>query len=84
MKAAGVSDFDYTSFEGYIDAVALVEGLKKAGSDLTRASFLAALEKMNVNLGGLDIAFGPQDHQGLNTVYLTKVQKGKPVQGNKL
>jgi ABC-type branched-subunit amino acid transport system substrate-binding protein len=84
MKAAGISDFDYTSFEGYIDAVALVEGLKKAGPDLTRASFLAALEKMSVNLGGLDIAFGPQDHQGLNTVYLTKVQKGKPVQGNKL
>lgn len=84
MKAAGVSDVDYTSFEGYIDAVALVEGLKKAGPDLTRAGFVAALEKMSVNLGGLEIAFGPQDHQGLNTVYLTKVQKGKPVQGNKL
>jgi ABC-type branched-subunit amino acid transport system substrate-binding protein len=84
MKAAGVSDYDYTSFEGYINAVALVEGLKKTGPDLTRASFIAALEKMSVNLGGLDIAFGPQDHQGLNTVYLTKIQKGKPVQGNKL
>jgi ABC-type branched-subunit amino acid transport system substrate-binding protein len=84
MKAAGVSEFDYTSFEGYIDAVALVEGLKKAGPDLTRAGFLAALEKMNVNLGGLDIAFGPQDHQGLNKVYLTKVQKGKPVPASKL
>lgn len=84
MSAAGSTDYDYTSFEGYIDAVALVEGLKKAGPDLTRAGFLAALEKMSVNLGGLDIAFGPQDHQGLNKVYLTKVQKGKPVQGDKL
>lgn len=84
MKAAGVSEFDYTSLEGYIDAVALVEGLKKAGPDLTRAGFLAALEKMSVNLGGLDIAFGPQDHQGLNKVYLTKVQKGKPVPASKL
>jgi ABC-type branched-subunit amino acid transport system substrate-binding protein len=84
MKAAGAGDADYTSFEGYINAVALVEGLKKAGPDLTRASFLAALEKLSVNLGGLDIAFGPQDHQGLNKVYLTKVQKGKPVQVTKL
>lgn len=84
MKAAGHSELDYTSFEGYIDAVALVEGLKKAGTDLTRASFLAGLEKMNVNLGGLDIAFGPQDHQGLNKVYLTKIQKGKPVPAAKL
>lgn len=84
MKAAGASEFDYTSLEGYIDAVALVEGLKKAGPDLTRAGFLAALEKMSVNLGGLDIAFGPQDHQGLNKVYLTKIQKGKPVPATKL
>jgi ABC-type branched-subunit amino acid transport system substrate-binding protein len=84
MKAAGVGEYDYTSFEGYINAVALVEGLKKTGADLTRASFLAALEKLSVNLGGLDIAFGPQDHQGLNRVYLTKVQKGKPVEGSKL
>lgn len=84
MTAAGTSEFDYTSFEGYINAVALVEGLKKAGPDLTRPGFLAALEKLSVNLGGLDIAFGPQDHQGLNKVYLTKVQKGKPVQGDKL
>ncbi|CAN7416059.1 ABC transporter substrate-binding protein [Pseudoduganella sp. LjRoot289] len=84
MKAAGVHEFDYTSFEGYIDAAALVEGLKKAGPELTRAGFLAALEKMNVNLGGLDIAFGPQDHQGLNKVYLTKVHKGKPVSVSKL
>jgi ABC-type branched-subunit amino acid transport system substrate-binding protein len=84
MKAAGINEVDYTSFEGYVDAVALVEGLKKAGSDLTRAGFLAALESMSVNLGGLDIAFGPQDHQGLNKVYLTKVQKGKPVPVSKL
>jgi hypothetical protein len=58
--------------------------LKKTGPDLTRASFLAAMEKLSVNLGGLDIAFSPTDHQGLNTVYLTKVQKGKPVPTNKL
>ncbi|WP_343730337.1 ABC transporter substrate-binding protein [Duganella sp.] len=84
LKAAGVSDYDYTSFEGYIDAVVLVEGLKKAGPDLTRAGFLSALEKLSSNFGGLDIAFGPQDHQGLNKVYLTKVQKGKAVTVGKL
>lgn len=84
MKAAGVSEGDYTSLEGYINAVALVEALKKTGPDLTRASFMAAMEKLNVNLGGLDIAFSPTDHQGLNTVYLTKVQKGKPVPVSKL
>lgn len=84
MKAAGINELDYTSLEGYIDAATLVEGLKKAGTDLTRASFLAALESMSINLGGLDIAFGPHDHQGLSKVYLTKIQKGKPVQVNKL
>lgn len=84
MKASGVSDYDYTSFEGYIDAVVLVEGLKKAGADLTRAGLLSSLEKLSSNFGGLDIAFGPQDHQGLNKVYLTKVQKGKAVTVSKL
>lgn len=79
MKAAGKSEFDYTSLEGYIGATVMVEGLKNAGSNLTRASFLGAMNSLSTDIGGLKVAFTATNHQALNTVYLTEVKAGKPV-----
>ena len=70
---------NYSTLEGYVDAVVLVEALKKAGKDLTRASFTATLESMNADLGGMQVAFSPTKHQGLNHVWLTQVKSGKAV-----
>src|SRR5690606_5732788 len=55
----------YASMEGYLNAKVLVEGLKRAGRDLTRDKFVRALESLrNVDFGGVVISFGPSDHTG--------------------
>lgn len=78
-KADPKLEFDYTSLEGYVDAVVLVDALKKAGSNLTRASLTSAFDKLNIDLGGLKVSFSPTDHQGSKSVYYTVVKDGKAV-----
>ena len=52
--------------EGYAAAKVLVEGLRRAGPNPTRAKVLAALESLQkFDLGGFDISFGPDDHTGM-------------------
>ena len=73
----------FVSFEGFVDALVLVEGLKRAGKDLTREKFISAVEsihEMNVGLGSkLMLAYGPSDHKGFDNVYPTIVKGGQPV-----
>lgn len=79
MKAAGKNEFDYTSLEGYIGAAVISEGLKSAGSNLTRESFIGAMNTLTTDIGGLKITFSPSSHQAMKTVYLTQVKGGKAV-----
>jgi ABC-type branched-subunit amino acid transport system substrate-binding protein len=79
MRAAGHSDLDYTDLEGYVDAVVFTEVLKKAGKNLTRGSFIAAAESLNVTDGGLTFAFSPSNHQAMSQIYLTKIWGNKIV-----
>ncbi|PLQ01236.1 ABC transporter substrate-binding protein [Cupriavidus pauculus] len=73
LQAAGKqNDFDYASIEGFIAAKAFVEGLRRAGKDLTRERFVMALESMrNVDLGGFIVQFGPDSHVGSKFVEMT-------------
>lgn len=78
LKKADVnSQFEYTSLEGYVDAVVLVDALEKAGGNLTRASLLGSFQRLNVNLGGIKVAFSPVDHQGSKSIFYTVVKDGK-------
>jgi len=53
--------------EGYTAAKVLVEGLRRAGPNPTRAKVIAALEGLRkYDLGGLEVSFGPDDHTGLD------------------
>ncbi|MDH0865898.1 ABC transporter substrate-binding protein [Mitsuaria sp. GD03876] len=53
--------------EGFASAKVLVEGLKRAGKDQTRASLLRALNNMTrYDLGGMELNFSPTDHTGTN------------------
>lgn len=65
--------------EGYLNARVLVEGLRRAGRNLTRESFMNALESMDeFPLGGYaSVAFTPNDHQGLDMVYYTVFDNGE-------
>jgi ABC-type branched-subunit amino acid transport system substrate-binding protein len=77
LKAAGVTDYNFTSLEGFIAAKVFVEGLKRAGRELTRERFMASLETMNgVDLGGFVVSFSPANHSGSQFVELTIIGRG--------
>jgi branched-chain amino acid transport system substrate-binding protein len=71
------------SLEGFVDAMVLVEGLKRAGKDLTREGLIHAIESIH----DLDAGLGPQlkldysakDHKGFDHVIPTVVRGGRPV-----
>lgn len=70
----------YTSLEGYVNAVVLVEALQRVGSDLTRDGLFNALNNLNFDPGGLKIGFSAANHQGASAVFLTKITEAGPVQ----
>jgi ABC-type branched-subunit amino acid transport system substrate-binding protein len=74
LSKAGNTDFNFSSLEGYIVAKVMVEGLKRAGKDLTREKLVSALEGMNrVDLGEFTVSFSPANHSGSKYVDLTMV-----------
>ena len=72
-KSAGIAP-SYAMMEGYAAARVLVEGLKRAGKSPTRASFISGLESAGtIDLGGLDVRYGPNLRKGSNYVELTVI-----------
>lgn len=65
--------------EGFVNAKVLVEGLRRAGPDLDRERFIDAVETIrDYSLGlGNTLAYAPGDHQGLERVYFTRLEKGR-------
>jgi branched-chain amino acid transport system substrate-binding protein len=65
----------FISLEGYVNARVVVEALRRAGPNPTRSGFRQALESLkNFDLGiGAALTFGPERHQGLDSVYFTRV-----------
>ena len=75
LKAAGITDFSYTSLEGYIAAKVMVEALRRGG-DASREALIKALESMrNVDVGGFSVSFGPDNHNASTFVELTVLNK---------
>jgi len=74
---------NFVSLEGFVDAMVMVEGLKKAGKDPTREGLIHAIESMHdVDLGlgpQLHLDYGPKDHKGFDHVIPTVVRGGKAV-----
>ncbi len=72
----------FVSLEGFVDAMVMVEGLKRAGKDLTREKFIAAIESIHdINFGlgpKLKLGYSPTDHKGFDSVYPTVVKNGQP------
>ncbi|MBP7652373.1 ABC transporter substrate-binding protein [Candidatus Dependentiae bacterium] len=69
------------SYEGYLNALILVEGLKRAGKELTREKLIESIESIKPGqLGtGIKISFSDSDHQGSDRVFVTRIEKGKYV-----
>jgi ABC-type branched-subunit amino acid transport system substrate-binding protein len=72
---------NFVSLEGFVDAMILVEGLKRAGKDLTREKLIAALESVNnkdVGLGPkLTVKYSPTRHKAFDQIYTTVVRDGR-------
>ena len=71
-KKAGFTDYNFSAMEGFLTAKVMVEGLRRAGRNLTREGLVDALEKMNdVDLGGFWVSYSPKSHTGSKFVDLT-------------
>ena len=78
MHKAGFDNLSFLGFESYINAKVLVEGLRRTGRDLTRAKFIAAMEHMKqLKLGGFEVGFSKESHQGSRFVELTLIGPGQ-------
>jgi ABC-type branched-subunit amino acid transport system substrate-binding protein len=67
--------YSFISLEGFINARVVVEALRRAGPNPTRIGLRQALESLkSFDLGiGAPLNFGPERHQGLDSVYFTRV-----------
>jgi branched-chain amino acid transport system substrate-binding protein len=65
--------------EGFLATKVFVEGLKRAGRELTRESFIAAVEDIrDLDIGaGNKISFSLINHQGSQMVYPTVIRNGR-------
>jgi ABC-type branched-subunit amino acid transport system substrate-binding protein len=71
-KKAGFTDYNFSALEGFLSAKVAVEGLRRAGRNLTRETYIAALERMNdVDLGGFWVGYSPTNRAGSQFVDLT-------------
>ncbi|MBL8735271.1 MAG: ABC transporter substrate-binding protein [Planctomycetes bacterium] len=79
MKKAGKqAEIGFISLEGYLVGKVFTEMAQKAGKNLTRDALLEAVAKSSaLELGGVSLAFGPQDNQGCDAVFLTTIHGDK-------
>jgi ABC-type branched-subunit amino acid transport system substrate-binding protein len=68
--------YSFISLEGYVNARVITEALKRAGANAGRPAFRQALESLRgLDLGiGAPVTFTPERHQGLDSVYFTRVE----------
>ena len=64
----------YHSYEGYIAGRVTVEALRQAGRDLSRAGLHAALRKLKLRVGGMDVDFTGGTGTGTQFVELVRVR----------
>jgi ABC-type branched-subunit amino acid transport system substrate-binding protein len=82
-KYAPAARPNFVSLEGFVDAMVMVEGLKRAGKDLTREGLIRGIESIHEH----DLALGPElklnysakSHKGFDHVIPTVVRGGRAV-----
>lgn len=76
MDKMGVKNRSFASMEGFITAKVVVEGLRRAGKDLTRERFITALESIGRwDMDGYLINFSGANHNGSRYVELTAISR---------
>jgi len=73
----------FTSLEGFVDAMVIAEGLKRAGRDLTREGLIRGIESIHGQDMGLGaqmiLSYSGRDHAGFQTVIPTVIRSGRAV-----
>ncbi len=74
---------NFVSLEGFVDAMVLAEGLKRAGKDLTREGLIRGIEsihELDIGLGAqLKLDYSAKDHKGFDHIIPTVVRGGRAV-----
>jgi branched-chain amino acid transport system substrate-binding protein len=74
---------NFVSLEGFIDALVFVEGLKRAGRNLTREGLIRGIETIHdfdAGLGAdLRLSYSAHSHKGFDHVISTVVRSGRAV-----
>jgi branched-chain amino acid transport system substrate-binding protein len=74
---------NFVSLEGFVDALVLVEGFKRAGKEPTREGLIHAIEsmhEMDMGLGPqLKLGYSAKSHKGFDHVIPTVVRGGRAV-----
>ena len=63
---------------GRMGAETFVRALEAAGRDLTSDSFREAMYTLDYHdpIGGLQVTYGPEDHQGGDAIYVSRIEDG--------
>ena len=70
------ADPGFGTLEGFIAAKVMVEGLRRAGKNLSRDNFMRAMESIqDYDVGGFKVTFGPGQRSGSKFVDLTIISK---------
>ncbi|MGI9503535.1 MAG: ABC transporter substrate-binding protein, partial [Geminicoccaceae bacterium] len=65
----------FVSLEGYLVGRLTVMALEKMGGNFSRDGFMKTVAGLGqISLGGVELAFGPDDNQGSDQVFLTVIQ----------
>lgn len=65
---------NYSGIEGYVAAKVFAEGLRRAGKNPSRDSFIQGVESLQaMDMGGFNVDFGSKKHTGSQFVELTRL-----------
>jgi hypothetical protein len=77
MRASGTNNFSSVSLEGYVGARLLVDGIRRAGPNLTEQRCIDSLNHTDLDLQPLRIVWNNSDHSGSHAVFLSQIKNGK-------
>jgi branched-chain amino acid transport system substrate-binding protein len=74
--AEAKAEVGFGTLEGFIAAKVMVEGLRRAGRNLTREGFVRAMESIqDYDVGGFKVTYGPGNRSGSKFVDLTIISR---------
>lgn len=77
-KYSPATESGFVSLEGYMVGKFFAMVVESMEGDLTRENFIQTVQqKGTFDLGGVVLQYGPQDHQGMDKIYLTIIEGGQ-------